>query len=139
IGGRQRLTERLEDQHPFGSDVIGSTRYADGEHEQGSGAQTAKTDPVRHSAMLTGNVLARSWPRGRGSPLPELHDVVGITAFNAELGHVLHRAVDMGEESAVAGGQVVQPGFPVGCLDEAIAWAFPVAGEQHRALLAVSR
>ena len=68
-----------------------------------------------------------------------LHDLIGVATLPQQRRHELHRFVDMCEERLVAGAKIVQTVFSVRRLDETVARALAVTGEQDRALLAIFR
>lgn len=68
----------------------------------------------------------------------DLHDHRGRVVALQQLGHDLHRAVDVAEKQLVAFAEVVQTGFAVGTLGEAVFGASAVADETHIAFAAIA-
>jgi hypothetical protein len=87
---------------------------------------------MAYDGAVLANALHSAYRRRR-------HDLVRIASLPKQGRYGFHRPSDVGEECLVAGTEVVQPRFAVGRLNESITGAFAVAGEQHRALLAVLR
>ena len=67
----------------------------------------------------------------------QVHDLIRVTTAAQQFSHQSHRAVDVVEEQLVSGAQVVQPRLAIWGMDEAVARAFAITGEQHFALAAV--
>ena len=65
------------------------------------------------------------------------HHLVRVVTAPQEIGHQVHRPVDVLEEGQVAGAQVVEARFAVRRLDEPVARTLAVARELDRTLLAV--
>src|SRR5208337_4183127 len=96
------------------------------------GSQSAGVESRTSSLMIPLNRLVVIF-------LGQLHDLVREAALAEQARHGLHRRSDVSKEGLVAGAQVVEPVLAVGCLDEAVARALTVAGEQNRAFLAELR
>lgn len=67
----------------------------------------------------------------------QVHDLIRVAPAAQQVGHQLHRVVDVVEEQLVSGAQVVQSWLAIGRVDEAVAWAFAITGEQHFTITAV--
>ena len=67
----------------------------------------------------------------------DVHHLIGVTTPAQQFCHQAHWVVYVIEEQLVSGAQVVQPRLAIRRVDEAVARAFPITGEQHFALAAV--
>ena len=67
------------------------------------------------------------------------HRLVRVPSMAQELGHQVHRWIDVREEGLVACAQVVQPGLAIRRREEAVFRALAVAREADRAVTAILR
>jgi len=63
-----------------------------------------------------------------------LHDVGRRSIMTQLFGHQLHGGIDVIEEPAITGTQIIQPGLAVGCVDETVFRTFAVADEADFAI-----
>ena len=61
----------------------------------------------------------------------DIHHLVGVTTAAQQICHDAHGVIDMVEEYLVTGTQIVQSRLAVRCVDETVARAFSVTGEQY--------
>src|SRR5260370_36903060 len=68
-----------------------------------------------------------------------LHYTRGVPTRAEQVCHNPHRTIDVAEKGLVSGAEIIQAGFSVRRMDEAVAPALPVAGESYFAFRAIPR
>src|SRR5512135_1524997 len=67
------------------------------------------------------------------------HDLCRSAIAFQQFCHDAHRLIDVRKKCFVASTQVIQPWLTIWCLNETVLGTFPMTGEAHLALTAVTR